>query len=308
MSRNFLVIDPEERPDVLHGLASPARVRILRFLHGNAGVNVNDIAGALGLPQSTVSSNLTVLEKAGLIRTETRKGRKGHQKLCFAAFDEVLVTFRDDVHAQADVIEVAMPIGLYTSCEVSAPCGLCSPDGIIGLLDVPETFLNPDRMNAGIMWFTRGFVEYQFPNNARLIGRTVAALDVSLELSSEVPGTSAYWPSDITVAINGREIGDWTSPGDFGDKRGVYTPDWWKLKGSQYGKLKSWRVTPEGAFVDGVKISPLTLPELDISGHHSIRLRIAVKHGARHPGGVNIFGRGFGNYDQDIVLRLTADP
>ena len=23
-----------------------------------------------------------------------------------------------------------------------------------------------------------------------------------------------------------------------------------------------------------------------------------------HPGGVNIFGRGFGNYDQDIVMRM----
>ena len=121
----------------------------------------------------------------------------------------------------ANAIEVAMPIGLYTSCEVSAPCGLCSPQGIIGLLDVPGTFLDPDRMNAGLMWFTRGFVEYQFPNNARLVGKAVTALEFSLELSSEVPGTSADWPSDITVAINGREVGAWTSPGDFGDQRGA---------------------------------------------------------------------------------------
>ena len=174
--------------------------------------------------------------------------------------------FRDDItDASANVIEVAMPIGLYTSCEVSAPCGLCSPAGIIGLLDVPGTFLNPDRMNAGLMWFTRGFVEYQFPNNARLAGREVTTLEFSLELSSEVPGTSADWPSDITVAINGKEVGAWTSPGDFGDKRGVYTPDWWKLKGSQYGKLKSWRVTPEGTFVDGMKISSMSLRDLDLS-------------------------------------------
>ena len=201
-----------------------------------------------------------------------------------------------------------MPVGLYTSCEVSPPCGLCSPQGIIGLLDVPGAFLNPDRMNAGLMWFTRGFVEYQFPNNARLIGKAVRALEFSLELSSEVPGTSPDWPSDITVAVNGREIGVWTSPGDFGDRRGVYTPDWWKLKGSQYGMLKSWRVTPDGAFVDGVKISSLTPLDLHISAHHSIRLRIEVKPDARHPGGVNVFGRGFGNYDQDIVLRLSTQP
>ena len=309
MSRNFLVIDPDERPDVLRALASPARVRVLRLLHRRPGVNVNEIAAALDLPQSTVSSNLQILEGAGLIRAESQKGRKGQQKLCFLAFDDVLVVFRDDANGgQANVIEVAMPIGLYTRCEVSAPCGLCSPEGIIGLLDVPGAFLNPDRMNAGLMWFTRGFVEYQFPNNARIAGKSVVALEFSMELSSEVPGTSADWPSDITVAVNGREIGAWTSPGDFGDKRGVYTPDWWKLKGSQYGMLKSWRVTPDGAFVDGVKISALTPDDLDISAHHSIRLRIGVKPDARHPGGVNIFGRGFGNYDQDIVLRIATEP
>jgi predicted transcriptional regulator len=140
-----------------------------------------------------------------------------------------------------------------------------------------------------------------------LVGKAVSALEFSLELSSEVPGTGADWPSDITVAVNGRELGVWTSPGDFGDQRGLYTPNWWKLRGSQYGMLKGWRVTPDGAFVDGVRISPLTPKDLDISSHHSIRLRIEVKPDARHPGGVNIFGRGFGNYDQDIVLRLTTN-
>ena len=221
MSRNFLVIDPAERPDVLRGLASPARARILRLLHRRPGVNVNDIAEALSLPQSTVSSNLQILEGAGLIRTETHKGRKGHQKLCFSAFDEVLVMLRDDVSVDANAIEVAMPIGLYTSCEVSAPCGLCSPQGIIGLLDVPGTFLDPDRMNAGLIWFTRGFVEYQFPNNARHVGKAVTALECSLELSSEAPGAPPNWPSDITVSVNGRELGGWTSPGDFGDQPGA---------------------------------------------------------------------------------------
>jgi predicted transcriptional regulator len=33
-------------------------------------------------------------------------------------------------------------------------------------------------------------------------------------------------------------------------------------------------------------------------------MRIGIDENASHPGGVNIFGRGFGNYDQDIVMRL----
>jgi hypothetical protein len=199
-----------------------------------------------------------------------------------------------------------MPLGLYTSCEVSAPCGLCSTAGIIGLLDVPDTFLDPARMGAGLIWFTRGYVEYQFPNNIKLMNGALTSMEFSVELSSEVPGTAADWPSDITVSVNKIDIGTWTSPGDYGDKRGVYTPDWWKLKGSQYGMLKSWRVTGDGTHVDGVKISPVSLKDLDIESHRSIRFRIGVRDGARHPGGINIFGRGFGNYDQDIVMRLVT--
>jgi predicted transcriptional regulator len=308
MSRNFLVVDPEEDFEVLRGLASTIRIRILKLLHVHGPMNGNDIAEKLDLPQSTVSTNIQILEEAGLIRTETQKARKGNQKICHSTFDEVLVMFKEDISQQrSNGIEVSMPLGLYTSCEVSAPCGLCSSEGIIGLLDVPDTFLDPERMKTGLIWFTRGYVEYQFPNNAKLAQNRIESMEFSMELSSEVPGTSADWPSDITLSVNGTEIGTWMSPGDFGDKRGVYTPDWWKLKGSQYGKLKSWRVTHDGSFVDGMKISPISLVDLDLENHHSIRLRIAVKADAKHPGGINIFGKGFGNYDQDIVLRLQTE-
>ncbi|MUZ62395.1 metalloregulator ArsR/SmtB family transcription factor [Agrobacterium vitis] len=308
MSRNFLVIDPEDGMAVLKGLASPLRIAMLKLLHEKGAMNVNDIAAELSLPQSTVSTNLQVLEDAGLIRTESQKARKGSQKICYPTAEEVLVVFKSERRKiDAHAIEVAMPIGLYTSYEVTAPCGLCSPDGIIGLLDVPNTFLDPERMKAGLIWFTRGYVEYQFPNNAKLSGSRIREIEIAMELSSEVPGTSADWPSDITLSINGTDVGTWTSPGDFGDKRGVYTPDWWKLKGSQYGKLKNWRISSEGTFVDGVKISSVDLNAIDLLAHHSIRVRIGVRDDARHPGGINIFGRGFGNYDQDIVLRIRTE-
>jgi predicted transcriptional regulator len=307
MSRNFLIVDPEEGIETLKAFASPVRIRILKLLHVEGPMNVNAIAGALAMPQSSISSNVQILEDAGLIRTETLRARKGNQKVCHTLFDEVMVMFKKDPRtANANVIEVAMPLGLYTSCEVTAPCGLCSGEGIIGLLDVPDTFLDPGRMSAGLIWFTRGYVEYQFPNNTKLMDGALTGVEFQMELSSEVPGTAADWPSDITFSINQTDVGTWTSPGDYGDQRGVFTPAWWKLKGSQYGKLKSVRVTAEGSFVDGVKISPISLKDLDLGSHRSIRFRIAVKDSARHPGGVNIFGRGFGNYDQDILMRLTT--
>ena len=56
--------------------------------------------------------------------------------------------------------------------------------------------------------------------------------------------------------------------------------------------------------MDAARLSDVTLGQLDLASHHSIRLRIGIDEEAKHPGGVNIFGRGFGNYDQDILMRI----
>jgi predicted transcriptional regulator len=310
-NRNFLTINATDGLEILRGLSSPVRISILSLLHSRGPLNVNEISEALSLPQSTVATNIQVLESCDLIRTETVKATKGQQKICAARFDEIVLRFDDyDVRARPDVIEVSMPLGLYTNCSVSPPCGLCSSEAIIGLLDVPDFFLDPGRMRAGLIWFERGHVEYKFPNNARILQAEIEVLEFSMELSSEVPGTNANWPSDISVWVNDVPVGTWTSPGDFGDQRGIYTPRWWKLEGSQYGHLKTWKITAGGTFLDGEKTSAVTLDQLHLAEHHSIRLRIGIDDHAEHPGGVNIFGKGFGNHDQDIILRLhlRSDP
>ena len=308
MQRGFLTINAGESSDVLRALSAPARVAMLKLLCASGPMNVNEIAQALSLPQSTVATGIQILEDASLVETKAMKAKKGHQKICSALYDEILLTFEDiPQKAEQDVIEVAMPVGLYTSCETHAPCGLCSADGIIGLLDVPDYFLDPNRMQAGLLWFGRGFVEYKFPNNAKILNKSVEAIEFAMELSSEVPGTNPDWPSDITLWVNGTAIGTWTSPGDYGDKRGAFTPAWWKLEGSQYGKLKTWRISSTGTFIDAVKVSNVTLDDIGFNQHSSVRLKVGIAEDAKHTGGVNIFGRGFGNYGRDIVMRLYLD-
>lgn len=308
MKPNFLTVTSETGPEVIRGLASPVRLDILQLLHDRGKLNVNEISLALSLPQSTIATNIQIMEQAGLIETQSTKGRKGHQKICTAKYEEIIFRFQaESQKRKKNEVEVAMPLGLFTGCEVDAPCGLCSTEGVIGLLDVPDFFLDPGRVQAGLLWFGRGHVEYKFPNNAKLLNSRVEMVEFSMELSSEVPGTNLDWPSDITLWINDHRIGTWTSPGDFGDKRGVFTPAWWKLEGSQYGKLKTWRVTKTGSYIDGVHISGVTIGDIGLSEHHSIRMKIGIEPHARHPGGVNIFGRGFGNYDQDIVMRLYLE-
>ncbi|HYZ64832.1 MAG TPA: helix-turn-helix domain-containing protein [Acetobacteraceae bacterium] len=304
-SGSVLTVVPDRDREVMRSLASELRLQILQCIRRAGRMNVNEVCEALGLPQSTVAANIQVLERSGLVESTTAKGRKGQQKVCRVPFEEIVLRLNSPEPAsQGDTIEVAMPVGLYTSCSVTAPCGLCSTEHVIGLLDVPDHLLDPDRMRAALLWFWRGYVEYKFPNNAKVLQADVEAVEFSMEMSSEVPGTNVDWPSDITVWVNGVKIGTWTSPGDFGDRRGTYTPRWWKLGGSQYGKLTNWRISAQGTFMDGAKLSPVTLEQLDLDRHHSVKLRIGIDEHAAHPGGVNIFGRGFGNHDQDIVMRL----
>ncbi len=302
----ILIIDPRSDLNALKGLASETRVSILSLIQ-QGPKNVHEISQLLSLPQSTVATNVMTLERAGLIRTESVKGRKGTQKICHPIYSEMVVKLTEDARnvKNDDTIEVEMPIGLYTRYRVSPPCGLCSTEGIIGYLDVPGDFLDPNRMKAGLVWFEKGFLEYKFPNNGLYKNKPLASLEISMELSSEVPGTDPNWLSDITMWINEVEIGHWISPGDFGDRRGRFTPKWWKLEGSQYGLMKNWRVNGSGSFVDGTRISDVTLEDLEIQAHHSITIAVGVKDDAEHVGGINIFGRGFGNYDQDIMMRLS---
>jgi predicted transcriptional regulator len=303
--RNFLVVNALQDHQILRGLASPLRLRILRLLLRRGPLNINQIAETLDQPQSTIAINVQVLEDSGLISTTISKAAKGQQKICAARYAEVVVNLDpEDPNRDKDVIEVEMPLGLYTTANVSAPCGLCSTDNILGMLDVPELFLDPARVRAALIWFGKGYVEYKFPNNAKVLNAEVRALEFVMELSSEVPGTNADWPSDISLWLNGVKAGTWRCPGDYGDKRGRLTPPWWRLKGSQYGILTHWLVTANGTFMGDEKLSDVTLADIQLSEHHSIRLRLGIDERVGQPGGVNIFGRGFGNHDQDIRMRM----
>ena len=64
-------------------------------------------------------------------------------------------------------------------------------------------------------------------------------------------------------------------------------------------------MSDEASYVDGVRIGNVRLAALDLMSHKSIRVRVGVKDDAENLGGVNIFGKGFGNHDQDMVVRLS---
>ncbi|MFX9246770.1 transcriptional regulator, partial [Acinetobacter baumannii] len=88
------------------------------------------------------------------------------------------------------------------------------------------SFYEPDKVNAQLLWFKQGYVEYRFPNRTPY-DCLLTGIEVSMEICSEAPLHNPDWPSDITLWINGVETGTWQSPGDFGGERGLLTPVWW---------------------------------------------------------------------------------
>jgi predicted transcriptional regulator len=73
---------------------------------------------------------------------------------------------------------------------------------------------------------------------------------------------------------------------------------------SQYGLLKVLRVDERGTIIDGSPVSPVAIGQLGLEDRNDITLRLEVPAEATHPGGLTIFGRGFGNYGQDLQMRL----
>ncbi|MCK9171087.1 MAG: ArsR family transcriptional regulator [Treponema sp.] len=296
---NLLIIDPFTDIDIIKALASEPRMQML-FLIKEKALNINEIGAALKMPQSTVATHIEKLEEAGLLNIEALKAKKGSQKICSPAYNNYLIKFPELKQNKKSNISVEMPIGLFTDFHVNAPCGLCSTAHIIGFLDMSDTFFNPERMSAQILWFTSGYVEYKFPNNSFYESRKISKIEFCAEISAQ----TNIWNSDITLTINNAEAGTWTSPPGSNDKPVNYLPQWWTQGGPQHGLLKSWTVTDDGSFIDDEKISDITISDLHLSEHHSIKIKLAVKDDAKNQGGIIIFGKSFGSYPQDLILKI----
>ena len=158
-------------------------------------------------------------------------------------------------------------------------------------------------MRAGLLWTSAGYVEYKFANGVPKNMKT-KRVSVSMEICSEAPGYRETWKSDITVWINGVDCGTWTCPGDFGSRRGRLNPICLSNGSTQYGMQMIWEVRGDGTYLNGLRISDTVVEELQLGAKSFVTVRIGNKPDAKYVGGFNLFGKGFGDYNQDIVLTM----
>lgn len=292
--------------ELFKALGSDIRIEILKILREYGSMNMNALASRLKITNGALTAHIKKLEDCGIISITTESSGHGNQKICSVNLDKILIDLNPYLE-ETDVYQTEIKVGHYSNYEVYPTCGLASQDAPIGEVDDPRYFAHPDRYQADILWLTKGYVEYLIPNLIPCCNR-IDKIAVSLELGSEAPGTNNDWPSDISFYLNDTYLGDWTSPGDFGDVKGIFTPDWWFPQWNQYGLLKLLIINHEGTFIDGLKISSTTIEDIKLTDKSSLRLKLAVNEDAAHVGGLTIYGKGFGNYNQDINVRIHYSP
>lgn len=292
--------------EVFKALGSDIRIQILNILREHPGMNMNDLASCLNVTNGALTSHIKKLEDCGLITVTSESAGHGNQKICSVHINKILVDL-ENAKEENNVYETELKIGHYSNYNVYPTCGLASSRAIIGEVDDTRYFAHPDRYNADILWFTKGFVEYMIPNFIPH-SQNIDKITISAELGSEAPGVNDTWPSDISFYMNDVFIGSWTSPGDFGDVKGILTPDWWYHGWNQYGLLKLLVINNKGTFIDGLQISNVTVKDLNITDKSPIKLKLAVNDDSTYVGGLTIFGKSFGNYNQDIRVRINYSP
>lgn len=293
---------------IFKALGSELRIRIIKLLLENKEMNMGELASALGITNGALTSHVKKLEESGIVTILSEYSGHGNQKVCRMNIDKILIdVLPKDTTAPADSYSIDIPVGNYLNYSVFPTCGLATVKNLIGTVDDPRYFAHPSHVDAQILWFAKGHIDYLIPNMLPP-GQKIDQITLSFEISSEAPGVNSDWPSDISFFLNGVRLGTWTSPGDFGDMHGMFTPNWWFPNWNQYGLLKMLVISPQGTFIDGLKISDVTTTKLALDSQENLRFRFQVQEPAQNIGGITLFGKGFGNYNQDIKVRVNYSP
>lgn len=295
----------DELVSIFRALSIKERILILKLIQ-NKPMTIKELAEQLDLPISSVTQHTNVLNEAHLIYIEYKPNQKGFVKLCSKTLNSMTIYFddwvADDTHEE---LIYEMPIGNFSDINIVAPCGMTGIHSPIGDFDVISSFYHPNRHKAELLWFSAGNITYRFPTIEP--NKKFQSLTFSLEICSETLYSRNDWPSDITFWVNNIELLTWTSPGDFGGRRGKFTPDYWFINSTQYGLLKNIKIDERGVYLDDILInSKHNIYNINLDNESFIEFKIGIKPDATHVGGLNIFGKNFGDHKQSIVLKITT--
>lgn len=66
-------------------------------------------------------------------------------------------------------------------------------------------------------------------------------------------------------------------------------------------------INNNGTYINGDKVSDITLNDIKPTQHTDLKFRIGIKDNARYIGGINLFGKNFGDYNQGINFIVNYE-
>ncbi|MBS1400086.1 MAG: ArsR family transcriptional regulator [Clostridia bacterium] len=295
---------------VANALNAPTRRKILSLLTANS-YTIQEIADRLNMSLSNTSFHVKFLQKAGLVNLTQNHSKRGNEKIVALEKHCLEILFINEAEnsfpSSSHAFSTELPVGSFTLFDIVPPCGIADADGnLIGAEALPDIFYNYKRIKGEIIWFTEGYLEYHV-SNAAIKNKVLEALQISCEVCSECANYNNSFKSDITFWMNDKEIGTYTSPGDFGGRSGKYTPKSWPAASTQYGMLVQIRIDEMCVLINQVNVSSeISIDDFAfITKEKCLRFKLGVKKNAKYAGGLNLFGRNFGDFQQGIRISAT---
>ncbi len=299
--------NPDKIEELANALNSPTRIKLLTYL-ANKSYTVNELAQLLKISISTASFHIKLLKDAKLINVNHNSSKRGNEKIIALEKHTVELFFSkiENIEDSNKLFRCEIPIGSFINFDINGPCGMADSKGeLIGPEGNPDIFYNYERINAEILWFISGSINYSI-HNYEIKMREIESIEISMELCSECANYNNNYKSDIYFELNNNLIGTYTSLGDYGGRRGKYTPSSWPLESTQYGKLLEIRIDSKGCFFNHTLINNgKTINDFkNITCTNYIDFKIGVNKNAKYPGGINLFGANFGDYNQNIIFNI----
>lgn len=309
----------KELADVCSALSVKNRREIIKLIN-QSPLTINEIAWKLNIPVSTASFHTKILVKAGLLMVSSTEKKVTNQKTIslgnyFYTMNLGDTRVKAKIEPQKHTNTINIPIGSYADFYVESPCGINTPQGILLISDTPAVFSSPERFNAGSIWLKRGYLKYDIPLLDFSGSKTTAiryddkskiiSLSFTLELCAETINYDHNCKSLLTVSVNENPACKIKLNGDFGERRGKLNPTWLQDNLTQYGLLYNVDIRLDGTYLNEKKVSELSIKDLDLTKKDILTFKLEVTPDTKRKGGINLFGKTFGDYPQDIVLNVT---
>lgn len=153
----------DEGLETFKALGSEIRLQILNILLENDQMSMNQLANELNISNGALTGHIKKLEECGLISTSNESASHGNQKMCSLIQDRLIVDFEKPID-YTNVFNTSIRIGQFSSYNVCPTCGVATCESVIGEMDDVRYYDHPDRFNADMLWFSKGYVEYVIPN------------------------------------------------------------------------------------------------------------------------------------------------